>query len=111
MADIKDNLVNSFQQIQGMKYGARFYKVDLHFHTPSSEDARGKNRYNFNPYKAKYPGDRRAPDYTHQVKTVQETILNNARILADQIVQQFLKMELSLVAVTDHNGLLCLSPG
>jgi len=105
MADSTKVIAHDFNEIQEMKYGAKFFKADLHFHTPASEDARGKNRYNFNPYKKKYPRNRHAPNYADQLKAIQETILNKASRLAIRIVQQFLKKDLSLVAVTDHNSL------
>jgi len=105
MATITKDIAKDLQKVQEMKFGAKFFKVDLHFHTPASEDARGKNRYNFNPYKKNYPKNRHAPNYADRVKTIQETIFNNARKLASQIVQQFLDKDLSLVAVTDHNSL------
>ena len=99
------HLINIFKTTKGLKYGAKFYKVDLHFHTPASEDARGKNRYNFNPYKIKYPPKEMTQDYRHAVNEIQKKILIDARKVAADIVHRFLEVNLSLVAITDHNGI------
>jgi len=99
------NLFNVFETIQGLNYGAEFYKADLHFHTPASEDARGKNRYNFNPYKIKYPRKEKTLNYIPEVNKIQEKILIDARKLAADIVRRFLEVNLSMVAITDHNGI------
>lgn len=101
----KKQFINIFKTTQGLGKGAKFYKADLHFHTPASEDARGKNRYNFNPYKIKYPPKEKTPDYCCKVDEIQEKILIKARKTAADIVNRFLEVNLSLVAVTDHNGI------
>lgn len=101
-------LLKMFENIQGLNYGTRFFKADLHFHTPASEDARGSNRYSFNPYNNKeFPYPQRAgnPDYKKEVMEVQNRILERARSVASKIVETFLEKELSIVAVTDHNGI------
>lgn len=86
------NVISSFEKIRKVNFGARFYKTDLHFHTPASEDARGKNRYNFNPYKAKYPThDRDFEKHRDKVKKIQEKILANAREVAAKIVKRFVE--------------------
>lgn len=97
--------IKIFETAHGSKYGAKFYKADLHFHTPASEDARGINRYNFNPYKVKYPLAERTPDYPDQINEIQEKILIDARGIAKDIINRFLEVDLSLVAITDHNGI------
>ncbi len=99
------NFVRIFKTVQELKYGAKFYKADLHFHTPASEDARGKNRYNFNPYKVKYPTKKRGSDYRKAVEEIQKKILADARKIASDIVRRFIEVNLSVVAVTDHNGI------
>ena len=101
----RKKFINVFETTQGLNYGAKFYKVDLHFHTPASEDARGKNRYNFNPYKIKYPPKEMTQDYRHAVNEIQKKILIDARKVAADIVHRFLEVNLSLVAITDHNGI------
>ena len=100
-----NDLLKNFEKIQGLKFGTKFYKADLHFHTPASEDARGSNRYNFNPYKIAYPQRIKNPNYQKEVNAVQDGILEQARSVASRIVQRFLEKELSVVAVTDHNGI------
>jgi hypothetical protein len=100
----KQDIIKCFQKISTIDYGAKFYKADLHFHTPASEDARGKNRYNFNPYRRKYP-KKDDPDYIQKLSTKRESILNDAKKVAKNIVQSFLDKSLSLVAITDHNSL------
>jgi energy-coupling factor transporter ATP-binding protein EcfA2 len=100
-----DDLLKNFEKIQGVKYGTKFYKADLHFHTPASEDARGSNRYNFNPYNIPYPQRIKNPNYQKEVSAVQEGIMEQARSMASKIVQRFLEVGLSVVAITDHNGL------
>jgi hypothetical protein len=49
------DLLKMFDEIQGRNYGTRFYKADLHFHTPASSDGRGRDKYGFNPYGISYP--------------------------------------------------------
>jgi predicted metal-dependent phosphoesterase TrpH len=100
-----DDLLKNFEKIQGVNYGTKFYKADLHFHTPASEDARGSNRYNFNPYNIPYPQRIKNPNYQKEVSAVQNGIMEQARSMASKIVQRFLEMGLSIVAITDHNGL------
>jgi len=99
-------VIRSLGCLSSQSYGARFYKVDLHFHTPASEDARGKNRYKFNPYKPKYPkkkGDLR--EYYKKVKDIQEELLIKSRKIADEMVKRFREERLSLVAISDHNSI------
>jgi histidinol phosphatase-like PHP family hydrolase len=99
-------LLSAFEKVRKGDFGARFYKVDLHFHTPASEDARGKNRYNFNPYKIKYPSqDCDFEEHCYKVKKVQDKILADARKVAAKIVKRFVDEKLSVVAVTDHNSI------
>jgi len=100
----KQEIVKCFQTIATLEYGAKFYKADLHFHTPASQDARGRNRYNFNPYRRRYPKND-DPNYMQKLSAKRETILNDAKKVAKDIVQSFLKQSLSLVAITDHNSL------
>ena len=100
-----------FQQIKQQLFGSKFFKVDLHFHTPASEDARGKNRYGFNPYQTtKYPTNDHSFEYHQQVRAIQEGVLKDARALAVQIVDRMQQEELSLVAITDHNGIGTIWP-
>jgi len=99
------NIIDRFKKAQHFPFGAKFYKTDLHFHTPASEDARGSNRYNFNPYKVAYPKNRDAPDYGEKVAAIQAKIKSQAVEMAEKIVQRFLEVHLSLVAITDHNGI------
>jgi hypothetical protein len=47
-------ILSGFTSIQGRPYGTRFFQADLHFHTPSSSDGRGKDKYGFNPYGTSY---------------------------------------------------------
>lgn len=48
---LPDDLIQQrFNDLRTEPYGTRFYKVDLHFHTPSSSDGRGRDKYGFNPY-------------------------------------------------------------
>lgn len=98
-------ILKGFEIIRDLEFGAKFYKVDLHFHTPASEDARGKNRYDYNPYKKKYPKNKNSQDYPEKVERIQKKILADARKLAESIVKRFLEVNLSLVAVTDHNSI------
>ena len=100
------NVISSFEKIKTVNFGARFYKVDLHFHTPASEDARGKNRYNFNPYKVKYPvRNCDFEEYYGKIKKIQEKILADARKVASKMVKRFVEERLSVVAITDHNAI------
>lgn len=103
---LEKDIYKSFLEMGKHSIGARFYKIDLHFHTPASEDARGSNKYNFNPYKIKYPpkkGDEQT--YYKKVKKIQDDILLKSREVAEKIVQRFLEENLSLVAISDHNSI------
>jgi len=102
---MSDALLKILENMQGLNYGTRFYKADLHFHTPASEDARGSNRYDFNPYKISYPGKINNPNYQKEVNEIKNGILVQARSVASKIVQRFLEVGLSVVAITDHNGI------
>lgn len=93
-----------------MPFGAKFHKIDLHFHTPASQDARGRNRYNCNPYKVKYPAHQETAVYKEAVKSQQERILKQAQKVASDIVKGFFGAKLSLVAVTDHNSIGTIWP-
>jgi predicted ATPase len=110
MASQKE-IISSFKKVKELNYGVKLFKADLHFHTPASQDARGKNRYNFNPYKTKYPknkGDFK--EYDLKVRKKQEKILIDARKVAKNIVARFSGEKLGLVAVTDHNGIGTIWP-
>ena len=98
------NINGRFNQADSLPYGTKFYKIDLHCHTPASEDARGSNRYNFNPYIVEYP-DKTDGDYEQKVAQIQEDILCGAKKVARAIVARFREQGLSLVAITDHNGI------
>jgi hypothetical protein len=97
-------ILKCFQKIARLDYGAKFYKADLHFHTPASQDARGRNRYHFNPYRCRYP-KKDDPNYLQKLSAKRESILNDAKKVAKDIVQSFVDQSLSLVAITDHNSL------
>lgn len=101
----------SLQAIKDLPFGARFFKSDFHTHTPASEDARGANKYAFNPFEEmKYP----KPDWTWrqatEVRGLQEDVLRRATDKAKQIVQAYLDNGLGLVAITDHNALGTIWP-
>jgi len=100
----KQDIMKCFQDIATLDYGAKFYKADLHFHTPASQDARGRNRYHFNPYRRRYP-KKDDPDYWEKLSEKRASILNDAKKVAKKIVQSFVDQSLSLVAITDHNSL------
>ncbi len=104
--NIKTSLKESLAILSEKEYGAKFFKADLHFHTPASEDARGSNRYNFNPYKnVKYPPHDYSWEHHEKIQAIQNEVLKDAKKLAKEMVEQFLAKGLSLVAVTDHNGI------
>lgn len=103
--DKEKYLLNRFEAAKTQGFGAKFFKVDLHFHTPASEDARGSNKYNFNPYKRKYPKNDGSREYLEKVAQIQDKILADAQIVAKNMVKRFLEETLSLVAVTDHNSI------
>jgi hypothetical protein len=105
MMSTKQYVLRGFNTLENDPFGAKFFKTDLHFHTPASEDARGSNRYKFNPYKRKYPANKESPTYPEQVRKIHDKILAAAVKIAKQIVDRFLALELSMVAVTDHNSI------
>ncbi len=104
-----NRIIKSFERVRAEGYGARFYQVDLHFHTPASDDARGADKYGWKYYEKKtFPkkaGD--SLEYYREVKKKQEEILGECRKLAKDIVQRFRdgKFKLNLVAITDHNSI------
>lgn len=96
----------SWQALQLLPFGTRFYKVDFHFHTPASEDARGADGYAFNPFAdLKYPKLDFSWEQTLEIRALQEKVLKEATALAASIVDKFLAEGLGVVAVTDHNAL------
>ncbi len=104
----------SWSAVRDLDYGATYHKVDFHFHTPASSDARGKNRYDFNPYKAPLynPSSvgRHSWAYTKGLRAAQAKVLRSARTLADQMIARFVEEGLRMVAVTDHNSLGAVWP-
>jgi hypothetical protein len=102
---IQEDILKCFQRCNKKPYGAKFFKADLHFHTPGSGDARWPNRYDYKWYDIDYPKDPDPKTERLEVKKVQEAILVAAKKTASDIVQRFLDKNLSLVAITDHNGL------
>lgn len=98
------DILTSFETLRKTGFGARFYKVDLHFHTPASEDARGINKYGFNPYQKKTGGINKTKDM-ETASAENDKILADARQLAAIIVQRFVEEKLSLVVITDHNAI------
>ncbi len=103
MPTVKE-IISSFEGVGLKDFGARFYRADLHFHTPSSEDARGSNNYKYNPYKIVFPG-KDTPGYDGKVKNIKEKVLEESREIARRMVERFMEEELGLVAITDHNGI------
>ncbi|MCP4154739.1 MAG: hypothetical protein GY757_43865 [bacterium] len=87
---LAETLITGFKQIEKMNYGSRFYRADLHFHTPASEDARGSNKYDFNPFKIKFPSSKkRTPATIQKTKEMKEEILADCRKGAQDIVKRF----------------------
>jgi len=76
-----------YEELLKQKEGAKFVKVDLHVHTPSSKDAQAKNKYNL-----KF-------DYENFNPSMEE-----AEKLAKSIVERCKKLKIRLIAVTDHNS-------
>ncbi|MEM9460561.1 MAG: hypothetical protein AAGF11_40710 [Myxococcota bacterium] len=96
----------AFGRVSREPYGVKFHKVDFHFHTPGSADARGKNRYGFNPYKdVKYPSNDHSWERVERVRSLQAQVLEQARALARSMVDRFIEQRLAMVAITDHNGI------
>jgi histidinol phosphatase-like PHP family hydrolase len=105
-----NTIIKSFERVTGESYGARFYRTDLHFHTPASDDARGDNKYYWDFYDLKFPKKgENSQEYYEKVKQVQDEILEASRKLARDMVQRFRKEKLSLVAITDHNSIGTIS--
>jgi len=103
----ENTIIKSFEQVSAADYGARFYRTDLHFHTPASDDARGTGKYGWKYYDKKtFPkkaGD--SLEYNKEVKKKQEEIIEECKKLAKQIVDRFRDEKISLAAVTDHNSI------
>lgn len=96
----------TLQAIDALPFGARFYKMDFHFHTPASEDARGADGYGFNPFATLvYPPLDYTWEQTVRIRGLQEGVLKDATELAKTIVDRMLEEGLSIVAITDHNAL------
>jgi hypothetical protein len=83
------NVKKHLQKILDKSPGARYYKVDLHIHTPSSADAQGSKRYGYSKKDAKAD---RAADYPE------------ARQIAKEIVKQLVTEGIQVAAFTDHNS-------
>jgi histidinol phosphatase-like PHP family hydrolase len=96
----------SLEAIEALPFGARFYKLDFHFHTPASEDARGSDGYAFNPFSTLvYPALDYTWEQTVRIRALQENVLKEATAVASRIVDRMLEEGLSVVAITDHNAL------
>lgn len=98
-------LLDSLARLQTLQFGTRFYKADLHFHTPASSDARGTDKYDFNPYDVAFAKKDNNPDYFSQWNTTKGDLLDKAKVLASKMVAEFLAKGVGIVAVTDHNGI------
>ncbi|MFC2172239.1 AAA family ATPase [Acidobacteriota bacterium] len=106
MASKSKSAVASFRKVRSNDFGSRFYKADLHFHTPASTDATGKNKYNFAPHKITFPAIRsNDPDYGKEVRRIQDEITAESKKIAKKMIHKMREQKVSLVAVTDHNGL------
>lgn len=101
----ENTIIKSFKRVAAKEYGARFYRADLHFHTPASDDARGADKYGWPYYDKKIfpPKEGDSLDYYKKVKQKQEEIFRACRKLAKDIVQRFCDEKINLVAITDHN--------
>ena len=106
MMSSKSKLESGFKRIGNLDYGARFYRVDLHFHSPASSDARGPNRYGVNPCEGGCslamtgvePSD--ADETRDRAAKEKEAVA-----LAAKMVKRFRAEKISMVAVTDHNSI------
>lgn len=99
-------IIKSFERVTAEDYGVRFYRVDLHFHTPASDDARGADKYGWKYYdKRTFLKKEGGPLDYYEVKKKQEEIINACRKLAKDIVQRFRDEKINLVAITDHNSI------
>ena len=86
--NVKGEAINKhYDELLKQDNGAKFVKVDLHVHTPSSKDAQAKNKYNF-----KFNTKKR------------DLSRKNAEALAEDIVKRCKELEIRLIAVTDHNS-------
>jgi hypothetical protein len=103
---MSQDIIEGFNQVRGNSFGSRFYKVDLHFHTPASTDATAVNKYGFDPYCVKYPkeGDDRKL-YLAEIMKCQEKAIMDCEKIADEIVNKLIEEKVGLVAVTDHNAI------
>jgi hypothetical protein len=83
---VPSEILSGFTKIQEKTYGTRFFAADLHFHTPSSSDGRGKDKYGFNPYGISYQVRRKAAgaDLLSDLKSLDslEALRDRADILA-----------------------------
>lgn len=87
MTITKSTINKNYQEILKQNPGAEFVKVDLHVHTPASGDAQAKNKYNFKFDIADIPKS-----------------LKSAKELAEKIIDEVIKKEIRLIAITDHNS-------
>lgn len=71
--------------------GAEFKKVDLHIHTPGSDDATGRNRYNFK-FKA------------YLKKHGKEKTNEKIKEIAGKLVENATNKNIAVIAITDHNS-------
>jgi hypothetical protein len=84
-----EQIEKHFRKVLAQPQGSRYYKADLHIHTPSSKDARGSKRY----------------DYSHDdALDDREAGFPKAREIADQIVEKLVEERIQVAAFTDHNS-------
>ena len=103
---MSQDIIKGFNEVRRNSFGSRFYKVDLHFHTPASSDATAVNKYCFDPYCVDFPeegDDRKA--YIAEIMKCQEKAIMDCEKKAEEIVKKLIEEKVGLVAVTDHNAI------
>lgn len=77
-----------YKKLMDQGCGAVFCKVDLHVHTPGSNDAQASNKYGF----------------SYEKRKGEAGIDREVREIAGKIVEACARENLSLIAITDHNS-------
>lgn len=86
-----------FKQISREKNGAKFYKVDLHVHTPSSSDQKYLTAENNQAFG--FPKSQK--DLINLLDTpASKSVVEK---IADKFVEKFIDKGLNLIVFTDHN--------
>jgi len=91
-------LKDYLKKISKERNGARFYKVDIHIHTPSSSDQKYLNKKNSKAFG--FPKNQKD---LIKIFGKQGDFDSAVKKIADKFVEKFIEKGLNLIVFTDHN--------